>query len=189
MFSLSQFRESDITDLHAMLQDPVIHQNTLVLPNPYTEADAAWFVNDCIENHKKWQIDGKGKHPLQQCIRSADGKVIGNIDLVYCPGSAMHPAMARIGYYLHSEFRGKSIMAEAIKQMLEHAFSDAWDIERVEGATFAWNKSSGRALEKAGFRFEGRKNGYHRKRGVEGLIDAHGYGLTKSEWEMQRKNK
>jgi RimJ/RimL family protein N-acetyltransferase len=46
---LSPIVEDDVNDLYSMLQDPLIHKNTLVIPYPYTPERAEWFANNCKE--------------------------------------------------------------------------------------------------------------------------------------------
>ncbi|KAJ3014695.1 UNVERIFIED_CONTAM: hypothetical protein HDU68_000171 [Siphonaria sp. JEL0065] len=179
-FTLSHIVQQDVVDLTEMLQDPIIHQNTLVIPNPYTLDDGIWYINYCSKLYKKWDLEGRSKSPLHQAIRNEQGRMIGNISLEYKPATPSTPARAVLGYYLHKDYRGKGIMPNAVKQMLKHAFSPDWDIEKVDVATFASNKSSGRVVEKVGFAFLGFEANKYTKTGMEGGIDANNFVLLKN---------
>ncbi|KAI9341369.1 acyl-CoA N-acyltransferase [Obelidium mucronatum] len=181
-FTLSAFKPTDAQDLMDLLQDPTIHENTLIIPNPYTLEHAEWFINHCTELHQQWRNQGRGNSPLQQAIRNLDGRVIGNISLEYHPGISGTTATAQLGYYLHKDYRGRGIMPAAVKQMLQYAFSQDWDIERVNTSTFAGNKASRRVVEKSGFVFLEFVKGKYAKDGVKERIDADTFTLTKSDY-------
>ncbi|KAJ3295473.1 hypothetical protein HDU76_006834, partial [Blyttiomyces sp. JEL0837] len=59
--------------LVSLLQDPIIHKNTLVLPNPYTLSDADWFINFCVKETEAQRE--KGLPPLHYSIREVVGDV------------------------------------------------------------------------------------------------------------------
>jgi len=71
----------------------------------------------------------------------------------------VHYLTAELGYYIAEPYWGKGIMTEAVRQMCAYVF-DHTDIIRIFAEPFAFNQASCRALEKAGFQFEGvlRKN-------------------------------
>ncbi|KAJ3121934.1 hypothetical protein HK100_012181 [Physocladia obscura] len=152
LFTLSNFTLSDAEELTAMLQDPLIHKNTLVLPNPYTVSDAYWYINHVTELNK--QFPYAERCPLQQCIRNEMGQVIGNVSILYeATGDDSNGKCGRLGYYLHKDYRGQGIVVRAVRQILSNAFSSDWpDIEWVEADIFAFNAASARVLEKAGLK-------------------------------------
>ncbi|MCR5484274.1 MAG: GNAT family N-acetyltransferase [Clostridiales bacterium] len=113
------------------------------LPDPYTEDDAAWFINMVSEH------DGKDGVFRAVC---ADGRIIGNISVEQ--KSDVYRKDGEIGYYLLPSFSSKGIMTEAVGRICEIAFSEL-DIVRITGHVFAPNKASARVLLKNGFLLEG----------------------------------
>ena len=63
---------------------------------------------------------------------------------------------AEIGYWLGEDYWDKGIMSEAVNIIIKEAF-DRFDIVRIHAEIFSNNPGSKGVLEKAGFKFEGRK--------------------------------
>ena len=70
-------------------------------------------------------------------------------------------------------------MTEAIKQICEYVFRES-DMIRIYAEPFAYNIASCRALEKAGFQYEGTLRRNALKNGK--VIDMKMYSLLKEEW-------
>ncbi|KXS17232.1 acyl-CoA N-acyltransferase [Gonapodya prolifera JEL478] len=187
---LTELTEYDRDDLVAILQDQTIHQNTLVLPNPYKPADFDWWLAHCRatatrqKRHLKYAIrdatslriiGSTGFHDVDW-VKDVDGEVV---EL----GEGKRPWKVELGYYLSSEYRGRGIMPAVIAKLLELAFT-TFHLARVSAIIFAHNAPSGRVLEKCGFTFEGTLRKWHRKDGA--LIDAKVYCILKEEWEERR---
>lgn len=66
----------------------------------------------------------------------------------------IHRQTAELGYYLAEDYWGRDIMTEAIRQLCDILF-ETTDPLRIYAEPFAYNTGSRRALEKAGFSFEG----------------------------------
>ena len=66
----------------------------------------------------------------------------------------IHRQTAELGYYLAEDYWGRDIMTEAIRQLCDILF-ETTDLLRIYAEPFAYNTGSRRALEKAGFSFEG----------------------------------
>jgi hydroxyethylthiazole kinase-like uncharacterized protein yjeF len=113
------------------------------LPEPYTEADADWWLG-MVREHDC--VDG-----LFRAI-SVDGKIVGNIS-VEC-GSGVFCRDGEIGYLLETEYWSKGIMTEAVSLMCDEAWAKL-DIARITGLVYAGNIASKRVLEKNGFVCEG----------------------------------
>ena len=60
-----------------------------------------------------------------------------------------------LGYWLGEPHWGRGIMTKAIKAFTEYAF-DNYKAVRLFAGVFEYNSASGRALEKAGYKLEGR---------------------------------
>ncbi|MCD4760250.1 GNAT family N-acetyltransferase [archaeon] len=61
-----------------------------------------------------------------------------------------------VGYFITKEYWGKGIATKALKQILIFAFKDL-KLKKVWAAIISNNPASGRVLEKAGFKLEGKQ--------------------------------
>lgn len=83
---------------------------------------------------------------------TVDDRAIGSIG-AFRQGN-IHRQTAELGYYLAEEYWGQGIMTAAIRQLCDILFSTT-DILRIYAEPFSYNTGSRRALEKAGFCYEG----------------------------------
>jgi ribosomal-protein-alanine N-acetyltransferase len=144
-YSLSEFQESDRDTIVANLQDRSVYEWTLLIPHPYTEANAdEWLA---ILKKKK-ETDGR---VTNWAIRDSEGRQIGGIGLHSSLPGQSHAA--ELGYWIAKPWWGRGIMTSAIDAVTRHAFS-ALDIHRLTAAIFVGNTGSARALEKNGFEIE-----------------------------------
>lgn len=111
-------------------------------PYPYTEADAAEF----IERHE-------GRSPVVNFAIASRSEAIGGIGVHQ--QADVHRRSAEIGYWLGEPFWNRGIMTEAVRAITGYAFA-TFDLARVYATVFEGNKASCRVLEKAGFTMEGR---------------------------------
>ncbi|WP_294468919.1 GNAT family protein [uncultured Anaerofustis sp.] len=116
-----------------------------VFPYPYTYEDAEWYVRDCIMN--------EGGNNITRAI-VVNGEAVGSIGVFVMDD--VYRKSAEIGYWLSEDYWGKGIMSEAVGIITKQAF-DKFDIVRIHAEIFSNNQGSKRVLEKAGFKFEGRK--------------------------------
>ena len=114
---------------------------TDVFPHPYTEADAEFWIT----------FANKALPSIHLAI-ALDGTAAGGIGIIAGEGIARHTG--QFGYWLGEAHWGKGIATAAARAMAAHALSDSL-FERLEAPVFAWNSSSMRVLEKAGFIREG----------------------------------
>ncbi len=159
---------ADAKDLAAALSNTKIQDNLRDgLPYPYTEQDGIDYISAMLS---------ADENDTFAFAITVEGKVIGSIG-VFRQGN-IHRQTAEVGYYIAEEYWGKGIMTEAIKQTCKYVF-DKSDIIRIYAEPFAYNVASCRALEKAGFQYEGtlRKNAV--KNGK--IIDMKMYSLLRTE--------
>lgn len=165
---IRKWRASDASDLAAVLSNRKVLDNLRDgLPYPYTEKDAAGFIEAMLSADP----DSTFAFAI-----TADDKAIGSIG-VFRQGN-IHRLTAEMGYYIGEEYWGSGIMTDAVRQTCEYVFSDS-DIIRIYAEPFAHNAASCRVLEKAGFRFEGvlRSNAVKNGR----IIDMKMYAKIKGE--------
>ena len=113
------------------------------LPYPYTENDAEDFIRAMLSADK----DNTFAFAI-----TLDDKAIGSIGVFRQDN--IHCKTAEMGYYIGEPYWGNGYMTNAIKQVCEYVFEKT-DIIRIYAEPFAHNIASCRALEKAGFQYEG----------------------------------
>lgn len=159
---------SDAADLAAALSNKKVQDNLRDgLPYPYTEQDGIEFISAMLS---------ADRNDIFAFAITIDDKAIGSIGAFR--QNNIHKQTAELGYYIGEDYWGKGIMTEAVKQICEFVFSKS-DIIRIYAEPFAYNTASCRALEKAGFQYEGtlRKNAV--KNGK--VLDMKMYSLLREE--------
>lgn len=135
---------SDAEDLAVAISNKKVQDNLRDgIPYPYTVQDGINFISAMLS---------ADENDTFAFAITVDEKAIGSIG-VYRQEN-IHRQTAELGYYIAEEYWGKGIMTEAIKQICQHVFQKS-DIIRIYAEPFAYNIASCRALEKAGFQYEG----------------------------------
>jgi ribosomal-protein-serine acetyltransferase len=80
-----------------------------------------------------------------------DGHIVG---MVGVPFIDWPNRRAEIGYWLDEAHQGRGLMADAVRQVLAHAFQ-TWKLNRVEIRTDVENRASRALAERLGFSYEG----------------------------------
>lgn len=159
---------SDAKDLAAALSNRKVQDNLRDgLPYPYTEQDGKEFISAMLS---------ADENETFAFAITVNNMVIGSIG-IFRQGN-IHRQTAELGYYIAEEYWGKGIMTEAVKQICEYVFANS-DIIRIYAEPFAYNIASCRALEKAGFQYEGTLRSNAVKNGK--VIDIKMYSLLKEE--------
>ena len=117
------------------------------LPNPYTEADADWWLGMIAEN--------EGKEGVWRSIW-ADGQLVGSISVERKNDGDR--AIGEIGYMILTPFWSQGFGTEAVRQISEIAFQEL-ALDQIIGQVFLENVASARVLEKNGFLLEEMKTG------------------------------
>lgn len=136
MIDLRDFRQEDIEPLVIILNDPDVTQYlSTKIPQPYTQDDALWWVN---EGSKLGYIKAI----------TLDGVLVGCIGVNR--GEFEYSRSGEIGYWLAKPYWRQGITSLAIGRMLDFVFTQT-DIERIFAAVFSDNQPSMRLLLKSGF--------------------------------------
>ena len=117
------------------------------LPEPYTEADADWWLEMVAEN--------EGKEGVWRSV-FADGQLVGSISVERKAGEEY--AVGELGYMILTPWWSRGIGTEAVRQICEIAFQEL-ELEQIIGQVFPENVASSRVLEKNGFWLEETKTG------------------------------
>lgn len=138
-FELRQWQRGDEISLAKHANSIKIWNNVRdYFPHPYTIKHAFEWVN-LVEND-----------PNNFAI-IVDGEAVGGIALVI--QHDIYRKNAEIGYWLSEDYWGRSIMTNAVKQVVDYGFEHL-GIHRIYAGIFEYNKPSAQVLLKAGFRHE-----------------------------------
>jgi RimJ/RimL family protein N-acetyltransferase len=168
----------DLPVLVALGQDPSIAHWFPVIPYPYTESDAA----DWLQSEETGRFEG---HSITFAIAHSDagaalgGISIGSISSLLRTGS--------IGYWLGAQARGNGYMVPTVQMVAGWAFQTL-GLARLEAAIDPDNVASQRVAERCGFRREGclRSSTIVRQTGER--RDALIYGLLPDDWSASRSS-
>ena len=109
------------------------------IPEPYTEADAVWW------------IDEGSRFGTTRAIQY-DGVLVGTVGADR--GRFEKSRSAEAGYWIGKPYWSKGIATEALKQLTGLIF-ETTDINRIQAHVFEGNKASMKILEKNGYVLEG----------------------------------
>lgn len=98
----------------------------------------------------------------------ADKKIVGHIIL---ENPDKHKTHYEVGYFIGKNYWKKGIATKAVKEILKFGFKNL-KLKRIWGSNDSDNPASGRVLEKAGFKLEGRlrKHAYKKRKYNDVLI-------------------
>jgi RimJ/RimL family protein N-acetyltransferase len=130
-------RLEDVQWIAALANDKRIAENTRRIPHPYTRAHAQDFVT---------AIDTRETSYL---ITLADRTPIGA-----CGINTLDEAAPEIGYWLGVDYWGKGYATEAVRALVDFAFTERGHDALQAGARVT-NPASRRVLEKCGFQWTG----------------------------------
>jgi len=123
----------------ALANDRRIAENTERIPHPYRASDAeAWIVGANAEMEGETYL-----------ITLANGTVIGGCGFDMREGPA-----AEIGYWLGTRYWGKGYATEAVRALIDHAFTNL-EHQALQSSVRVTNPGSRRVLEKCGFQWTG----------------------------------
>ena len=111
-------------------------------PHPYTRESARAFL-DLVSR----------QNPTTFYAVATSREAIGGIGLSL--NKDVHRLTAEMGYWLAESYWGKGIMTETVVTFTAYAF-EKFGLVRIYAEPYAYNLSSCRVLEKAGFTLEGR---------------------------------
>lgn len=136
MISLRQFKDSDKIKLIEILNDPRVSEYlSSKIPNPYTEADADWWIKE------------GSRIGFIRAISIED-------ELVGCIGVSTdefeYSRNGEVGYWFSSEHWGKGLATRAVNIVTEEVFRTT-DINRIYAAVFSGNTGSMKVLEKCNY--------------------------------------
>lgn len=160
---LRDLTEADIPALVEGLAPFEVAGWLAVVPHPYTEADARWFIGEMAEDQG---VDGWG---IEERRTGALAGVIGIAD--------------SLGFWLARPFQGRGYATEAAEALVGHYFA-ATDAQVLDSGHFEGNYPSFHVLEKLGFVRDGDARVWSKAQGMEMVL--HKMRLTRAQWEAAR---
>jgi len=160
---------ADVKAIARLANDRRIAENTARIPHPYKLADA-----------KDW-ISAAGMRPGEQTfiITLASGAIIGA-----CGLELRDPPTPEIGYWLGVPYWGEGYATEAVRALIDHAFTDL-DHESLNAGARVTNPLSRRVLEKCGFQWTG--VGLCRIRALHSSAPIDRFRLERSIWASLKR--
>ena len=143
---LRPFCETDLEDVYAYASNPFVTEFLL------------WETHNSREDSRKfleWAVDitsfETGSVFLVFAIELIEaGKVIGSIDF-----KNANPFTGQMDYVVAQDHWGKGIATEAVRALMEWAFSTFNDMVRLQIYCQPENAASRRVIEKSGLQYEG----------------------------------
>lgn len=138
---LNELQPGDAPAMYNYCQDPEF-EKFLTIPWPYTREDATFFIEKYVP--EAWASAAE----LTWALRQPDGTLLGVLSL--------RDKFGRydIGYWLGNEHRGQGYIPEAVRVVLDWAFSSGL-AEEVAWECVVGNNASVAVARKLGFTFTG----------------------------------
>ncbi|KYG39849.1 hypothetical protein M433DRAFT_155020 [Acidomyces richmondensis BFW] len=170
--AVREYRHSDVRSIARHANNRNVWNNLRNrMPHPYSEADAEWWINHTMDssNHVRsgnWSLEKGSQGPAipSNYTIAIDDEAVGGIGLDF--KDDIYIRTAEIGYWLGEEQWGKGIMSRVVPAFTEWAWQTFEILVRINAETFERNVASQKLLEKAGFRFEGRRPNMVFKNGI-----------------------
>ena len=166
----------DAPAVYLYASNPAISRFTL-FETHRTIDDSRWFVTDYVRS----RYVNREPDPFAVILKDDPlGRMIGAVGAhwVSQPNGTME-----LGYSLAEPYWGRGLTTEAAGAVTDHVFTE-YPVERLQAQVFVGNESSGKVLEKLGFRREGvlRSLVYRRGRHWDVVMYSH----VRPEWEERR---
>ena len=131
-------RLGDVKAVAVLANDRRIAENTARIPHPYRASDAEDFISTANLGNETVFL-----------ITQRNGVMVGA-----CGFTQLDRHPPEIGYWLGAKFWGKGYATEAVRAMIDHAFTDL-DHQALQSSARVTNPASRRVLEKCGFQWTG----------------------------------
>ncbi|MEV2240088.1 GNAT family N-acetyltransferase [Micromonospora sp. NPDC049891] len=141
---LRPFHLGDVDDVAAGCADPLVQRFLDGLPDPYTEADARWWITEGAP------AAFAGGGAAYAVVDPVTDRLLGTVGL---NNPVPQRGQAEIGYWVAPWARGRGVATAATRALSEHVFASG--TIRLELLTRVENAASQRVALAAGFRPEG----------------------------------
>ncbi|MEK6850344.1 MAG: GNAT family N-acetyltransferase [Nanoarchaeota archaeon] len=169
---LRPLKESDANSIVQNIDNLEVSKWLLVVPYPYARKDALFWIRS-KKRKKKSQIDCTFGIELK-----SEKAIIGAMGLHKVD---RYQGCAEVGYWLGKRHHRQGYGSEALKVLIDFSFNKL-KLRRLEAGVFTGNPSSGKLLEKFGFKREGLKVKARRSKADGQIKDEIFYGLLKENY-------
>lgn len=167
--TLRTIAEEDADELFPLINDPMVLSGLINVPYPYPRSRVMSMIKILRETMRY------GESIETSIILKASSAPIGTCSLRI----DRQNEKADIGYWLGKQYWNKGYMTEAIKRLIEFAFTEL-HLFRLHARCFERNRASARILTKCGMKLEGCARGDALKDGEH--LDVLDFGLLASEY-------
>ncbi len=134
---------ADVDEIYEACQDPGIQRYTTV-PSPYERHHAENFIDLA---RKRWADSVEATWAIRQ------GDTLAGMIGIH---RIAEGGTGEIGYWMAAESRGRGLLTEAARAVIDWGFSDAGPaLQRIEWRAVVGNIASARVARGLGFRYEG----------------------------------
>jgi RimJ/RimL family protein N-acetyltransferase len=154
---------ADVKAIAHLANDRRIAENTRRLPHPYSQDHAIEFVRAIADNKRETVF-----------LIENNFVPIGMVGVDW-----RHPDAPELGYWLGVEHWGRGFATEAVRALIDHAFTDL-ALEALQAGARVTNPASRRVLEKCGFQWTG--VGLYRIRALKSSAPIDRFRLERSIW-------
>ncbi|WP_375504605.1 GNAT family N-acetyltransferase [uncultured Nostoc sp.] len=169
-FHLTSIYPTDKTAYLEHFNDRSISYTIPVIPYPYTETAADWWIQHRLEFLRE-----TGRE-ISFALRNPEGYLIGSVDVDDLKVKKAH--RAEIGYWLAKAYRGQGLATDALRVFVQYAF-DNLEVIRLNAHVIDFNTASVKVLEKNRFKLEGCLRQHTKTQ--NGIFNTLAYGLLKGE--------
>lgn len=164
-------RSGDVEALTAACNDPAIAEFLDLIPSPYTEEDARWYIAHCREGWADGTITNFA------ITASESGDAIGSIGVRWLEPDQ---GVAEVGYWVAPGARGNGVCTRALRLVARWTIEEH-GVERLQLRADEQNAASRKVAENAGFTQEGilRSSRYNPRLGRR--VDFVMYSLLRNE--------
>lgn len=167
---LRPFSMKDVQDVYLYASDDIVTKHLTWSPHV-----------DISETEKMVKELYMNKPGIFAIELKSERKCIGCIDLRIC---AEHDK-ASFGYVLNRKYWNKGYMTEALKLIIDFAFSKLV-LNRIESTHYVGNEASGRVMQKCGMKYEG--TGLQEVK-IKGIFrDVVHYAILREDWESSMQD-
>jgi RimJ/RimL family protein N-acetyltransferase len=158
-------RRGDVKAVAMLANDRRIAENTARVPHPYGVDDAKQWLEAVNVNEQETAF----------LITLADDTPIGACGFAYLRDTAT----PEVGYWLGAAYWGKGYATEALRAVIDYAFTDCAH-EALQAGARVTNPASRRVLEKCGFQWTG--VGLYRIRALNSSAPIDRFRLDRGLW-------
>jgi ribosomal-protein-alanine N-acetyltransferase len=167
---LRKITQKDVPDIFVYSSDAEVTRYLRWEPHQ-TISDTEKYVDEVLRQYSQgqdgpWLIENNDNHTA-----------IGHIHLMEIE---IQHQKAQVGFVLSKGYWNKGIMTEALKKVLEYAFTHL-GMNRIEGWCITQNRAGAHVMEKSGMRQEGELRDYLFQKGV--FWDFSVYSMLRKEFE------